>query len=104
VRQPLTDIWVYLSATPLLFLTLTLLVYQAAYWLYRRAGFHPLLNPVAVSIALLVALLRLTGTRYETYFGGAQFVHCTASARPVPSRKARKPARSPGSRWGSPGW
>lgn len=75
MRQPLTDIWVYLSATPLLFLTLTLLVYQAAYWIYRRAGFHPLLNPVAVSIALLVALLRLTGTRYETYFGGAQFVH-----------------------------
>ena len=75
MAPPLAEIWVYLSATPLLFLTLTLLVYQGAYWIYRRAGFHPLLNPVAISVAMLVALLRLTGTPYETYFGGAQFVH-----------------------------
>jgi predicted murein hydrolase (TIGR00659 family) len=75
VTSPIVELWVYLSATPLLFLTLTLLVYQGAYWVYRRAGFHPLLNPVAISVAVLVALLRLTGTPYETYFGGAQFVH-----------------------------
>ena len=30
MTAPLADIWVYLQATPLLFLTLTLLVYQAA--------------------------------------------------------------------------
>jgi predicted murein hydrolase (TIGR00659 family) len=71
----LGDIWVYLSATPLLGLTLTLLVYQAAYWIYRRAGFHPLLNPVALSVAFMVALLTATGTPYQTYFDGAQFVH-----------------------------
>ena len=71
----LGDIWVYLSATPLLGLTLTLLVYQAAYWVYRRAGFHPLLNPVALSVAFLVALLAATATPYRTYFDGAQFVH-----------------------------
>ena len=75
MTAPLADIWVYLQATPLLFLTLTLLVYQAAYWIYRRANFHPLLNPVAWSIVVLVLLLRWTGTPYETYFGGAQFVH-----------------------------
>ena len=75
MTPPLAELWVYLSATPLLFLTLTLVVYQAAYWIYRRAGFHPLLNPVAISIAVLVALLTLTDTPYETYFGGAQFVH-----------------------------
>jgi len=75
MTPPLADLWVYLQATPLLFLTLTLVVYQGAYWIYRRAGFHPLLNPVALSIVVLVLLLRLTGTPYETYFGGAQFVH-----------------------------
>jgi len=69
------DIWVYLSATPLLGLTITLLVYQAAYWIYRRANFNPLLNPVALSVATLVLLLSLTGTPYQTYFDGAQFVH-----------------------------
>ena len=71
----LTEIWVYLSATPLLGLTLTLLAYQAAYWLYARSGMNPLANPVAIAVAIIVALLTLTGTPYATYFEGAQFVH-----------------------------
>jgi predicted murein hydrolase (TIGR00659 family) len=71
----LGDIWVYLSTTPLLGLTMTLVVYQAAYWVYRRAAFHPLLNPVALSVASLVLVLTLTRTPYQTYFDGAQFVH-----------------------------
>jgi len=75
VTPKLADIWVYLSATPLLGLTMTLLVYQGAYWIYARAGHHPLLNPVALAVAVLVALLAATGTPYATYFDGAQFVH-----------------------------
>ncbi len=71
----LADVWVYLSASPLLGLTITLVAYQGAFWIYRRANFHPLLNPVAVAIAVLVTLLKLTGTPYQTYFDGAQFVH-----------------------------
>jgi len=71
----LTDIWVYLSASPLLGLTITLVAYQSAYWIYKRANFHPLLNPVALTVAALVALLKFTGTPYQTYFDGAQFVH-----------------------------
>lgn len=71
----LADVWVYLSASPLLGLTITLVAYQGAYWIYKRANFHPLLNPVAIAIAVLVTLLKLTGTPYQTYFDGAQFVH-----------------------------
>ncbi|HYS90014.1 MAG TPA: LrgB family protein [Bradyrhizobium sp.] len=71
----IAEIWVYLSATPLLGLTLTLLAYQGAYWIYRRLDFHPLANPVMLAVAALVALLSLTGTPYRTYFDGAQFVH-----------------------------
>ncbi len=71
----ITDVWVYLSASPLLGLTLTLLAYQAAYWIYQRAGFNPLLNPVLLAIAMLVTALILTGTSYAVYFEGAQFVH-----------------------------
>ena len=71
----LGEIWVYLSATPLLGLTLTLLAYQGALWLYRRANHHPLLNPVLVAVAALVLVLLVTGTPYRTYFDGAQFVH-----------------------------
>ena len=71
----LTEIWVYLATTPLLGLTVTLLAYQAAYWLYMKARMNPLANPVAISVAFLVALLWFTETPYETYFEGAQFVH-----------------------------
>ncbi len=71
----LADIWVYLSASPLLGLTVTLLAYQGAWWLYKYAGFHPLANPVLLAVAALVLLLELTGTPYQTYFDGAQFVH-----------------------------
>lgn len=71
----LTEIWVYLATSPLLGLTVTLLAYQGAWWLYKRAGFHPLANPVLMAITILVGLLALTGTSYRTYFDGAQFVH-----------------------------
>jgi predicted murein hydrolase (TIGR00659 family) len=71
----ISDVWVYLAASPLLGLTLTLVAYQGAYWLYRRAGFNPLLNPVLVAVAMLVAALHFTDTSYRTYFDGAQFVH-----------------------------
>lgn len=71
----LNDIWVYLSTTPLLGLTATLLVYQGAFWIYKRASFNPLLNPVPISVAMLVLLLMATDTPYQSYFDGAQFVH-----------------------------
>jgi predicted murein hydrolase (TIGR00659 family) len=69
------EIWVYLSASPLLGLTLTLLAYQGAVWLNQRCGGHPLANPVLLAVIVLVALLWATGTPYATYFDGAQFVH-----------------------------
>ena len=75
MNPPLTDIWVYLAASPLLGLTLTLLAYQAAFWLFKRSGGHPLANPVLIAVTLLVGFLLATGTAYETYFSGAQFVH-----------------------------
>lgn len=70
-----SDIWVYLRTGPLLWLTVTLAAYVIAQWLYERARLNPLLNPVAIAVILLVALLSATGTPYQTYFEGAQFVH-----------------------------
>ena len=71
----LDQLWVYLAASPLLGLTLTLIAYQLAFALYRRSGSHPLANPVLIAVTVLVSFLLLTGTRYDTYFAGAQFVH-----------------------------
>lgn len=69
------DIWVYLAANPLLHLTLTLIAYQAGYWLYRKANLNPLLNPVFIAVCVIVTILLATGTSYQSYFEGAQFVH-----------------------------
>ena len=71
----LGQVWVYLSASPLLWLSVTLLAYLVAFTLYRMAGDNPLLNPVALAVALLIVILLATGTPYATYFEGAQFVH-----------------------------
>lgn len=73
--ERLAAFWVYLQTGPLLWLTLTLAAYALAQGLARRARFHPLVNPVAIAVALLVAILVLTGTPYARYFEGAQFVH-----------------------------
>jgi predicted murein hydrolase (TIGR00659 family) len=66
---------VYLSASPLLWLTATLLAYLASHQLFLRSGQNPLVNPVALSILLLVGILAVTGTDYRTFFDGAQFIH-----------------------------
>ena len=75
MNADLGQIWVYLSASPLLGLTVTLLAYQGAFAIYQRSGAHPLANPVLIAVFVLVLFLTLTATSYETYFAGAQFVH-----------------------------
>jgi predicted murein hydrolase (TIGR00659 family) len=71
----LGTIWVYLAASPLLGLTITLLAYLVAQWVYARCRFNPLANPVLIAVALVVMLLVISRTPYQTYFEGAQFVH-----------------------------
>ena len=73
--QAISALWVYLSASPLLGLTLTLLAYQCGLWLFRRSGQQAWANPVPLAILFIGSLLMLTGTPYEKYFEGAQFVH-----------------------------
>ena len=68
-------LWVYLRTTPLLWLTATLAAYAAATRVQALLGRHPLANPVLIAVALLVLVLRASGTPYQTYFDGAQFVH-----------------------------
>ncbi len=68
-------LWVYLSRTPLLWLTVTLLVYALADRVSAATGRHPLANPVLHSVWALGLVLAVTGTPYRVYFEGAQFVH-----------------------------
>ncbi|HEY1149025.1 MAG TPA: LrgB family protein [Pseudoduganella sp.] len=71
----LGSFWVYLSASPLLGLTLTLCAYAIAQAIYQRCRMSPLANPVAIAIALVSAVLLASGMSYQRYFAGAQFVH-----------------------------
>jgi predicted murein hydrolase (TIGR00659 family) len=71
----MAEIWAYLAAGKLVWLTATLLAFAAGDALHRAAGGSPVANPVLLAVLLLAAVLALTGTRYETYFEGAQFVH-----------------------------
>lgn len=68
-------IWVYLSASPLWGLTLTLVCYLLALKIYRQTNHHSLFNPVALSIALIITVLLLGDISYASYFSGAQFIH-----------------------------
>lgn len=68
-------LWVYLSRTPLLWLSVTLVAYLVADRISARTGRHPLANPVLHAIWCIDALLVVTGTPYPTYFDGAQFIH-----------------------------
>jgi predicted murein hydrolase (TIGR00659 family) len=69
------SLWVYLSQSPLLWLTVTLSVYATTDAVSLATNRHPFANPVLHSIWIIGAFLLVTGTSYTTYFGGAQFVH-----------------------------
>ena len=75
MNNDLQDIWVYLSASPLAHLTLTLIAFQIGNFIYRKAGMNPLLNPVLITVIVVVGFLLLSGTSYRDYFDGAQFIH-----------------------------
>lgn len=69
------QIWVYLRATPLLWLTLTLAAYVVADAVSAKLKRHPAANPVVFAAGALIIILLMSGTDFKTYFDGAQFVH-----------------------------
>jgi predicted murein hydrolase (TIGR00659 family) len=71
---PFFHIWVYLQTQPLLWLTVTLCVWEFSRALDAKAGHHALSNPTVLSIFITAALLLLTRTSYQNYFSGAQFI------------------------------
>ncbi len=69
------ELWVFLEATPLLWLTVTVIAYAIGDGLSKAVGRHPLMNPVVIAAGLVACVLLVTSTSYTTYFSGAQFVH-----------------------------
>lgn len=71
----LATFWSYLSSQPLLWLTATVVAYVIGDALSQRAGRHPLANPVLAAVLVIAVLLWASGTGYDVYFEGAQFIH-----------------------------
>ena len=71
----LYEVWVYLQAEPLFWLTLTIGAYLLADRIYKASGLFPLLNPVALSVIFVSTCLVAFGVEYERYFEGAKFIH-----------------------------
>lgn len=69
------ELWVFLEATPLLWLTVTVIAYAVGDAASKAANRHPLVNPVVLAAGLVALVLLATSTSYTTYFSGAQFVH-----------------------------
>lgn len=69
------DIWVYLSARPLLWLTVTLIAYVIADATAEHFNRPAILNPVPMAAGALIIILSVSGTPFSTYFEGAQFIH-----------------------------
>jgi putative effector of murein hydrolase len=68
-------LWDHLAQNPVLWLCLTLLAYQAGIWVYKKSGYLTILSPFVIAVTVLLLILFATGTTYETFFAGAQFVH-----------------------------
>ena len=74
-EDALWRLWVYLSANPLLGLTVTLAAYVFGDFVYKKLDLHPLANPVMIAVVILAGLIMVSGVEYQDYFEGAQFVH-----------------------------
>jgi len=72
---PFSEIWVYLSGSPLLALVLTLSAYLVGLTIYERTERKPWANPVLIAVILTACAINTFGMSYAKYFEGAQFVH-----------------------------
>lgn len=68
----MSTVSVAITSSPVFGTGLTVGVYAAALWLYRRCGRHPLLTPVMVTIVVVALVLELLGVDYATYAAAAQ--------------------------------
>ena len=74
-KNKLYNIWVYLQAEPLFWLTLTIGAFLIGDYFYKKSKLNPLVNPVAISILIVAGVLIVTDVSYERYFSGAKFIH-----------------------------
>ena len=80
-QEKLYNIWVYLQAEPLFWLTLTIGSYIISDLIYKKSNLFPLFNPVAISVLIVSFILIIFDIKYERYFEGAKFIHFSSWSR-----------------------
>ncbi len=68
-------LWDHFQAFPVLWLVVTLAVFLVASWINVKAGKTPFLHPVLVSLSIIIVVLKLSETDYETYMEGGRYIH-----------------------------
>ncbi|ARR57720.1 hypothetical protein HY78_29935 (plasmid) [Rhizorhabdus wittichii DC-6] len=71
----LLNLWAPLSATPLVWLFVTICAYLAGARLQRWFSGSAIVSPVLFAIIVVTGIVLLTGTAYDSYFSGAQFIN-----------------------------
>lgn len=69
-----SELTAWLSTSPLAWLTLTVGVWLVADRIAAATNRHPLVNPLLISVVVIVAVLKMTGESYATYSSGAQLL------------------------------
>ena len=69
------QVWTPLAAAPLFWLVATLAAYLIGKAAQRVCGGSALANPVLIAVALVAALVEVSGTPYVQFLSGAQFIN-----------------------------
>ncbi|TRX55116.1 LrgB family protein [Thalassomonas sp. M1454] len=73
--EKISAIWQLAQSSSIPWLMLTLFAYALAMKLYKSSNFNPIVNPVIISIIIIISTLLVLGVNYEQYFNGGQFIH-----------------------------
>ena len=71
----LSHAWTPLAAQPLLWLVVTLGSYAIGQAMQRFCRGSAIMNPVLIAMILVGTILEVSGTSYQEYFSGAQFIN-----------------------------
>ncbi|WOH36055.1 LrgB family protein [Thalassotalea fonticola] len=73
--EKLSAVWILIQESPLTGISITLLAYVLAMYLYKKSDYKPILSPFITSMIVVVSVLLITGISYENYFAGGKFIH-----------------------------
>jgi putative effector of murein hydrolase len=75
LTETMHHLWAQIASSPLFGVTLTVLSYAIGVAIQRACKGAAVANPVLIAILLIAGLLKATGTSYQAYFAGGQFIH-----------------------------